>query len=46
MEPLVSTHEISGTGGVLQYWEKLMATRPHLARMALDFLTAPGELSV
>lgn len=43
MEPLVSTHEINNTGGVLQYWEKLTATHPHLARMALNFLTAPSE---
>jgi len=41
-EPLVPTHEINNAGGVLQYWERHLATRPHLARMALDFLTAPG----
>jgi len=42
----VSIHEVNNAGGVLQYWEKLVATRPHLARMALDFLSAPGESSV
>jgi hypothetical protein len=46
MEPPISTHEINNAGGVLQYWENLRATRPHLVNMALDFLTAPGKLSV
>lgn len=45
IEPPVPAHEINNAGGVLQYWEKLAATRPHLARMALDFLTAPGKLN-
>jgi len=45
-EPVVSIHEVHAAGGVLQYWEKLMATRPQLARMALDFLSAPGEPSI
>ena len=44
-EPPVPVHEINNAGGVLQYWEKLAATRPHLACMALDFLTAPGKLN-
>lgn len=41
----MSIHEINNVGGVLQYWESIAATRPNLARMALDFLTAPGECS-
>ena len=36
-------YEIKKVGGVLQYWENISATRPNLAHMALDFLTAPGE---
>jgi hypothetical protein len=42
-EPPVNPQVIQNAGGVLLYWEKLAATRPHLARMALDFLTAPGK---
>ena len=45
-EPPVNPQVIENAGGVLLYWEKLAVTRPHLARMALDFLTAPGKLRV
>lgn len=30
--------------GVLRYWDNASSTRPQLARMALDFLSAPGML--
>ncbi|KAG1884316.1 hypothetical protein F4604DRAFT_1574591, partial [Suillus subluteus] len=40
--PCVSRTEIQAAGGVLQYWENARATRPRLAQMALDFLSAPG----
>ena len=43
-EPLISTSKVNNAGGVLQYWEKVATTHLHLAQMALDFLTAPGEL--
>ena len=42
----MSSQDIENAGGVLQYWEKQATTRPHLARMALDFLTAPGKPGV
>ena len=42
----MSSWDIENAGGVLQYWEKQATTRPHLARMALDFLTAPGKPGV
>ena len=42
-EPPVPPHEINNAGGILQYWEKHAVVRPHLSRMALDYLTAPGE---
>lgn len=41
----MSEREINRAGGVLQYWENLLETHPRLARMALDFLTAPGKPS-
>ena len=44
-ELLVSEREVNHAGGVLQYWENLATTHPHLARMALDFLSAPGKLN-
>jgi hypothetical protein len=28
--------------GLLRHWENTLATRPRLARMALDYLSAPG----
>lgn len=34
---------IEDAGGVLCYWEQELKTRPQLAQMALDFLSAPGE---
>lgn len=40
--PCVATSDIEEAGGVLSYWEKALKTRPRLARMALDFLSAPG----
>jgi hypothetical protein len=42
-EPRVSTACIKEAGGPLKYWEKMKATHPHIARFALDFLSAPGE---
>jgi len=42
----VSPYEINNAGGILQYWERLAKTRPRLARMALDFLTAPGRFTI
>src|SRR6267154_5423820 len=38
----VSKTELNAAGGVLQYWENAHATRPRLAQMVLDFLSAPG----
>src|SRR4051812_34420955 len=40
--PQVSEQDIDQAGGVLAYWEQARETRPKLARMALDFLSAPG----
>jgi hypothetical protein len=40
--PRISKVELQAAGGVLQYWENARATRPRLAQMALDFLSAPG----
>jgi hypothetical protein len=40
--PLVSETDIAQAGGLLLYWEQARANRPKLAKMALDFLTAPG----
>jgi hypothetical protein len=30
--------------GILPYWENALSTRPRLAQMAFDFLSAPGIL--
>jgi hypothetical protein len=40
--PQVSTEDVQQAGGLLNYWEQARKSRPRLARMALDFLTAPG----
>jgi hypothetical protein len=39
----VSKSDVDQAGGVLGYWEQACASRPNLAWMALDFLSAPGE---
>ncbi|GBE89936.1 Putative AC transposase OS=Zea mays PE=2 SV=2 [Sparassis crispa] len=41
--PLVSRDDVKQAGGVLAYWAQASKTRPRLARMALDFLTAPAS---
>jgi hypothetical protein len=41
--PPVSKKEILDAGGVLKYWDAACCSRPHLAQMALDYLTAPGK---
>ncbi|KAG1902688.1 uncharacterized protein F5891DRAFT_1022943 [Suillus fuscotomentosus] len=38
----VSRPEIISISGVLKYWENARVTRPRLAQMALDFLSASG----
>ena len=40
--PPIPKSEVKAAGGVLKYWENSRTTRPKLARMALDFLSAPG----
>lgn len=41
--PCISRTEILAAGGILHYWENARATRPRLAQMALDFLSAPAS---
>ena len=36
---------IDDAGGILRYWEQRLEAQPQLARMALDFLSAPGQAS-
>lgn len=43
--PLVDIDDIKAAGGYLKYWQSQLGKRPRLARMALDFLTAPGMSS-
>jgi len=40
--PPTGKSEVTAAGGALKYWESLRTTRPRLARMAMDFLSAPG----
>lgn len=42
-EPRISDTELLQAKGPLLYWEAALLTRPRLARMALDFLSAPGQ---
>jgi len=39
--PPIPKAEVKAAGGVLKYWENRRDTRPQLAQMALDFLSAP-----
>ena len=43
---LVPDEEIKAAGGILKYWELARATRPRVAQMALDFLSAPGQFLI
>ncbi|KDN47302.1 hypothetical protein RSAG8_03781, partial [Rhizoctonia solani AG-8 WAC10335] len=36
------TESLGTYGGVLPYWNAMLETKPRLARMALDYLTAPA----
>jgi hypothetical protein len=40
--PKIPIEEINQVGGILKYWEQALTLRPGVARMALDFLSAPG----
>lgn len=44
--PLVQEGVISECGGVLAYWTSKLETRPRVARMALDYLSAPGKYRI
>ena len=44
-EGLVPTEAIENSGGYLKYWNNLLQSRPSIARMALDFISAPGNCS-
>ncbi|KAF9039869.1 hypothetical protein BJ165DRAFT_1351564 [Panaeolus papilionaceus] len=42
-DPLVPSQAIKEAGGYIAYWHNASGTRPHLARMATDYCSAPGE---
>ena len=42
-EPRISDTVLLHARGPMLYWETALKTRPRLARMALDFLSAPGQ---
>ena len=44
--PIMSSEDLKVSGGPLVYWEQARRTRPRLARMALDFLSAPGRFVI
>lgn len=41
-EAVVTKEGIVAAGGYLNYWSAALKTRPFLARMALDYVSAPG----
>ena len=41
---IVPATVVDDAGGILHYWERQLGTRPQLAQMALDFLSAPGQV--
>ncbi|CAE7176097.1 unnamed protein product [Rhizoctonia solani] len=43
--PTLSKEAIEEKGGVLNYWNHELEAQPRVARMALDYLTIPGESS-
>lgn len=47
LSELVITREaIDTSGGYLAYWEAALVSRPMVARMALDYISAPGMLFI
>lgn len=45
-DPIVQSDAIHDAGGYMAYWEKASVWQPQLARMAIDFLSAPGIIYV
>ena len=43
-DKIVPAAVIDSAGGILCYWEQRLSTQPQLAQMALDFLSAPGQI--
>ncbi|KAF5315255.1 hypothetical protein D9619_006958 [Psilocybe cf. subviscida] len=42
-DSLASASDILAAGGYIKYWTNLKATRPRLAKMALDYCSAPAS---
>jgi hypothetical protein len=41
-EPTPTKESITAAGGYLNYWTAALKTRPTVAQMALDYISAPG----
>ncbi|KAF8888186.1 hypothetical protein CPB84DRAFT_1684296, partial [Gymnopilus junonius] len=44
-EDIIPYSSIQDASGYIQYWHKASKTWPHLAKMGLDYCSAPGKLS-
>lgn len=42
-DPVLSSETITTMGGYLAHWEAVRTSRPSVTRMALDYISAPGE---
>jgi hypothetical protein len=45
-DPVVKPSVIKEAGGIMKYWDQAAKHRPQVAKMGLDFCSAPGERNV
>jgi hypothetical protein len=43
-EPTISSQAVENAGGYMAYWHAALQSRPLVAKMAMDFVSAPGNL--
>jgi hypothetical protein len=42
-DPVIKSSVIKEAGGIMKYWNRATEHRPRVAKMGLDFCSAPGE---
>ncbi len=42
-DPVVKSRTIKEPGGIMKYWNQAIKHRPRVAKMGLDFCSAPGK---
>ena len=42
-DPVIKSSAVKEAGGVMKYWDRATQHRPQVAKMGLDFCSAPGD---